>query len=87
MFDARLGRFDIKSPRPGPSTVFVSRDIVGDLLVDHTTPLAVTEEPPSTLTLPPDLAVVAVTSEGINVLTTGLVCLLTLSVVNSRSSP
>ena len=87
MFDARLGRFDIKSPRPAPSNVFVSSDIVGDLLVDQTTPLAVTEDPPSTLTLPPDLAVDAVTSEGITVLTEGLVCLLTLSVVNSRSSP
>ena len=43
-----------------PLLVFVVKDMVGFALVDHTTPLVVTTEPPSELIFPPDAAVVVV---------------------------
>ena len=47
---------DVKEPMPEPSTDLVESDTVGLVLVDHTTPLAVTDAPPSKLTLPPEIA-------------------------------
>jgi hypothetical protein len=56
----RLLRAELKLPVPDPSLVFVVKEIVGLVLVDHTTPLKVTVAPPSELTFPPVVAVVAV---------------------------
>ena len=50
---------ELNAPVPAPSEVLVVRDTVGLELVDQTTPRAVTDAPPSALTLPPDDAVVA----------------------------
>jgi hypothetical protein len=41
---------------PEPSAVLVESDTVGLILVDHTTPLDVTDAPPSEITLPPKTA-------------------------------
>jgi hypothetical protein len=49
----------VKDPTPVPFDVMLF-DIVGFVLVDQQTPLAVTAEPPSDVILPPDVAVVAV---------------------------
>ena len=43
-------------PAPEPSIVLVVNVIVGEVLVLHTTPLAVTALPPSEVTLPPEVA-------------------------------
>ena len=57
-----LGERDVREeenvPVPVPFDVFVDSDITGVGLVDHTTPRAVTVEPPSALTFPPEVAVV-----------------------------
>jgi hypothetical protein len=45
-------------PVPVPSEVFVVRAVVGFVAVPHTTPLALTADPPSADTLPPLVAVV-----------------------------
>ena len=60
MFGDKPVRFEGKLPIPDPSLVFVVKEIVGLVLVDHTTPLKVTVAPPSELTFPPVVAVVAV---------------------------
>jgi hypothetical protein len=49
---------ELKDPIPEPLLVFVVKDMVGFGLVDHTTPLAVTAEPPSEVIFPIDMAVV-----------------------------
>ena len=54
-----------------PLLVFVVKDIVGFALVDHTTPLEVTAEPPSELIFPPEMAVVVVMELADIVLTVG----------------
>ena len=57
-----MGERDVREeenvPVPEPFDVFVDSDITGVGLVDHTTPRAVTVEPPSALTFPPEVAVV-----------------------------
>ena len=57
-----LGERDVREeenvPVPVPFDVFVDSDITGVGLVLHTTPRAVTVEPPSALTFPPEVAVV-----------------------------
>lgn len=58
-------------PVPVPSVVLVASDISGPVLVLHTTPLAVTAAPPSTLMVPPLNAVVAVIDEAAVVLNVG----------------
>jgi hypothetical protein len=45
---------------PEPSLLFVLKEIVGVGLVDHTTPLEVTIDPQSSLTVPPLFADVEV---------------------------
>ena len=45
---------DEKDPIPMPLLVLVDKDIVGNELVDHTTPLALTVAPPSKVIFPPD---------------------------------
>ena len=51
---------DEKEPLPVPSIVLVDKDIVGNELVDHTTPLAITVAPPSEVIFPPDEEVLVV---------------------------
>ena len=60
MFGERLLRDELKLPVPEPSLLFVLKEIVGFVLVDHTTPLAVTKDPQSSLTVPPLFADVEV---------------------------
>jgi hypothetical protein len=60
VFGDRPVRVELKLPVPEPSLVFVLKEIVGVGLVDHTTPLVVTAEPPSKLIFPPKVAVVVV---------------------------
>jgi hypothetical protein len=54
-----------------PLVVFVVKDMVGFVLVDHTTPLRVIAAPPSELTFPPEIDVVEVVAEIVNVVTVG----------------
>ena len=61
----------MKVPVPEPSLVFVLKEIVGVELVDHTTPLEVTAEPPSEVIFPPEMAVVVVMELADIVLTVG----------------
>jgi hypothetical protein len=49
----------VKPPVPAPSVVWLSV-VVGDAELDQQTPLAVTEDPPSQLTVPPLAAPVEV---------------------------
>jgi hypothetical protein len=62
VFGVRPVRFEVKLPEPVPLVVLVFIEIVGLGLVDHTTPLAVTTEPQSPITIPPLFAVVEVIS-------------------------
>ena len=71
MFGERPVRFEGKLPIPDPSLVFVVKEIVGLVLVDHTTPLEVTAAPLSELTFPPVVAVVVVTELADRVLIVG----------------
>jgi len=66
---------DVKNPFPVPSDVLVVKEIVGLVLVDQTTPLAVMEAPPSDVILPPAVdelleiaAMAIVVSEGMETL-------------------
>jgi hypothetical protein len=45
-----------KEPVPMPFDIFVVKAIVGLVVVDQTTPLAVIVAPPSAVILPPDIA-------------------------------
>ena len=56
----KLVKEDEKEPVPVPFDVFVVKIIVGLVLVDQTTPLAVMEAPPSAVIIPPDVAEVVV---------------------------
>ena len=56
----RLVKEDEKEPVPVPSVVLVVKEIVGLVLVDQTTPLAVIDAPPSVVILPPEMAEVVV---------------------------
>ena len=47
-----------KEPVPVPFDVFVDKVIIGLVVVDQTTPLAVMEAPPSAVMVPPEVAVV-----------------------------
>ena len=49
-------RLLVKLPVPVPSLVLVDNATVGDEVVPHTTPLAVTGLPPSLMPVPPELA-------------------------------
>ena len=49
-----------KEPVPVATDVLVDREIVGLVLVDQITPLAVMEAPPSAVILPPEVAEVVV---------------------------
>jgi len=70
----------VKVPGPVPSVVLGS-EVVGLADVLQHTPLAVTEAPPSDVTLPPELAVVEVMLEAAVVVTVGRF------VLNDTSSP
>jgi hypothetical protein len=60
VFGVKLVKVDEKEPVPVPSDVLVDRAMVGLVLVDQTTPLAVMEAPPSAVILPPAVAEVVV---------------------------
>jgi len=64
-------REEVKLPVPEPSLVFVLKEMVGVELVDHTTPLAVMDAPPSELILPPEVALVVVMELADTVLSEG----------------
>ena len=64
-------REEVNVPVPVPFDVFVDSDIIGDGLVDQTTPRTVTLAPPSALTFPPEVAVVVPKSVTVEVEITG----------------
>jgi hypothetical protein len=72
----------VKAPVPVPSVVWLPVAI-GLAAVDQHTPLAVTDAPPSAVTLPPEEAVVDNIDVGVVVVTVGKA----VSVVNWRSLP
>ena len=71
MFGVRLVRDELKVPIPEPLIVFVVKDMVGFVLVDHTTPLVVIAAPPSELIFPPEIDAVDVIAEIEDVITVG----------------
>ena len=71
MFGDKPVRDELKLPVPVPLLVFVVKDMVGFALVDHTTPLEVTAEPPSELIVPPEIDAVDVIAEIEDVVTVG----------------
>ena len=71
MFGDKPVRDELKLPVPVPLLVFVVKDMVGFALVDHTTPLEVTTEPPSELIFPPEIDAVDVIAEIEDVVTVG----------------
>ena len=71
MLGVRPLRDELKLPVPDPLLVFDVKEMVGFVLVDHTTPLAVTGEPPSDVTFPSNDAVVGVIELADTVLTKG----------------
>ena len=73
VFGVKLVKVAAKEPVPVSSEVLVVRAMVGLVLVDQTTPLAVMVAPPSEVILPPEVAEVVaiavmavVVSEGID---------------------
>jgi hypothetical protein len=60
VFGVRLVKAEVKVPVPFPFDVFVVKAIVGLVVVDQTTPLAVIVAPPSEVMLPPEVAEVVV---------------------------
>ncbi len=60
-------REEVNVPVPVPFDVFVDSDIIGDGLVDQTTPRTVTLAPPSALTFPPEVAVTVLKSVTVEV--------------------
>ena len=62
---------DEKEPVPVPFDVFVVKVIVGLVLVDQTTPLAVMEAPPSAVIMPPEVAEVVVIPDILDVVSVG----------------
>ena len=68
-----------KVPVPEPSVVLVASATVGFALVLHTTPRAVTVDPPSAVTLPPEAAPVVVMDDAVVVDTVGKVKVVNVS--------
>ena len=68
---------DEKEPVPIPSEVLVDRAMVGLVLVDQTTPLAVMVAPPSEVILPPEVAEVVVIAVMAVVVSVGMVTMST----------
>ena len=75
----------VKLPVPVPSAVLVLNEVVAPELVLQQTPLAVTADPPSALTTPPDEADEAVIAEIAVVVKAGIVA--EAEVVNINSEP
>ena len=71
VFGVKLVKVEEKEPMPVPFDVFVVKVIVGLVLVDQTTPLAVMEAPPSAVMLPPEVAVVVVIPDKLDVVIVG----------------
>ena len=76
----------VNVPVPAPLTVFVDKSIVGLLVVDQTTPLAMTASPEASVILPPlvaDIFVMEATEEVVRVETgstsTGSVLIVSLA--------
>ena len=68
----RLVKKDEKEPVPVPSDVLVFRAMVGLVLVDQTTPLAVMDAPPSDVIFPPEVDVLVVKAEADAVVSVGI---------------
>jgi hypothetical protein len=83
VFGVKPVRVELKLPNPDPSLVFVVKEIVGLVLVDHTTPRAVMGAHPSDVMFPPVVAVVVVMELADTVLnvgrTTGIIVLKVIS--------
>ena len=74
-----------KLPVPELSVVLLLEVMVGLVVVLQQTPLAVTDAPPSEVTLPPLVAVVEVTDEAVVVITVGTVTVLVVSPLRQRT--
>jgi hypothetical protein len=66
-----LVKVEEKEPVPVPSDVLVVKAIVGLVVVDQTTPLAVIVAPPSEVILPPDVAELVVKALMLDVVSVG----------------
>jgi len=75
----------IKLPVPVPSDVLVLKATIAPVLVLQHTPRAVTAEPPSVVTFPPDVAVVMLIADTAAVVSAGIVAMAV--VVNDNSWP
>lgn len=71
VFGVKLVKEDVKEPVPFPFNVLVDKEIVGLVIVDQTTPLAVIVAPPSAVMLPPEVAVVVVIPDMLDVVSVG----------------
>ncbi len=87
MFGDKPVRFEGKLPIPDPSLVFVVKEIVGFVLVDHTTPLEVTAAPPSELTFPPDVAEFVVMAVIAVVVSLGIITMEFVSFIQRTENP
>ena len=83
----RLVKVDEKEPVPVPSDVLVVKAMVGLVLVDQTTPLAVMEAPPSAVILPPDVAEVVVIAVMAVVVSEGLDTMVKVSFIQRTEKP
>ena len=76
-----------KEPVPVPFDVFVDKVIVGLVLVDQTTPLAVMEAPPSAVIFPPDVAEVVVIPDMLDVVSVGTETMESVSLRQRTENP
>ncbi len=83
----RLVKLEEKEPAPVPFDVLVVRVIVGLVLVDQTTPLAVMEAPPSEVIFPPDVDEVLVIPVIAVVVSMGLETMVLLSFRQRTDKP
>ena len=72
---------------PVPLDVFVDKVIVGLVLVDQTTPLAVMEAPPSDVILPPEVEEVAVMAVIAVVVSVGMEIIEFISLMQRTEAP
>ena len=71
VFGAKLVKDDVNELAPVPSVVLVVSAIVGLVVVDQTTPLADMDVPPSDVIIPPEVAVVVVIPDILDVVNVG----------------
>ena len=87
VFGVKLVKFEVNEPVPVPSIVLVERAMVGFVLVDQTTPLAVMVAPPSAVMLPPDVAEVLVINEMPVVVIVGVETVMEVSLRQRMEAP